>query len=191
MATLTNPITPQNIVDRYADFVTIVANQNIIWGTNALPFSDMPSSNFGGTTTTGKSITILGAFIVGTNSEISAAKIYDTLLAETRTYTRIRNLRAILFVTGTGGNIGSRPTPGTIFDQTQKSNLNTTYLQSLGTVSNSGVSSGQNVSVSNLERLFTGMGTAYNTAATTTATIQINVCHASCHSSCHGSRSRR
>jgi hypothetical protein len=188
MATLTNPIITQNIVDRYADFVTIVANQNIIWGTNALPFSEMPSSNFGGTTT-GKSISVTGTNILAT--PITAANIYNTLLNETATYTRIRNLRAILFVTGTGGNIGSRPTPGTIFDQTRKSNLNTTYLQSLGTVSNSGVSSGQIVSVSNLESLFTGMGTAYNTAATTTATIQINVCHASCHSSCHGSRSRR
>ena len=107
MATLTNPITSQNIVDRYADFVTATANENIIWGTNALPFAEMPSTNFG-RTASGKSISVTGPSIVGTNSEISAAKIYDTLLAETGTYTRIRRLRAILFVTGPGGNTGTR-----------------------------------------------------------------------------------
>ena len=190
MATLTNPITSQNIVDRYADFVTATANENIIWGTNALPFAEMPSTNFGGTTS-GKSISVTGPSIVGTNSEISAAKIYDTLLAETGTYTRIRRLRAILFVTGPGGNTGTRGTKGTIFDQTQKSNLNTSYLQDLGVTNNADVTAGQLISSANLETLFTNMRISYSAAAATTATIQVNVCHASCHSSSHGSRGRR
>jgi hypothetical protein len=190
MATLTNPITAQNIVDRYADFVTASANENIIWGTNALPFSEMPTANFGGTTA-GKTITKTGTDIVGTDSLIAAAKIYDTLLAETRTYTRIRRLRAILFVDGPGGNTGTRANPGVIFDQTQKSNLNNNYLQDLGFTSNANVTAGQLISSANLETLFTNMRISYSTAATTTATIQVNVCHASCHSSCHGSRGRR
>jgi hypothetical protein len=190
MATLTNPITAQNIVDRYADFVTATANESIIWGTDALPFAEMPTANFGGTTT-GKAISVTGTNIVGTNSEISAAKIYDTLLAETRTYTRIRRLRAILFVTGTGGNTGTRDTAGVIFDQTRKSNLNTNYLQDLGVTSNANVTAGQLISSANLETMFTNMRTSYNTAAANTATIQVNVCQASCHSSCHSSRGRR
>jgi hypothetical protein len=188
MVTLTNPISPQNIVDRYADFVTTVVNQSIVWGTNALPFPEMPSTNFGGTTT-GKPISVTGTNISAT--PITASTIYNTLLNETASYTRIRNLRAILFVTGPGGNSGTRPTAGTVFDQTRKSYLNTTYLQTLGTVNNAGVASGEVISSANLETLFTNMATAYNTARTTAATIQINVCHASCHSSCHGSRGRR
>ena len=190
MATLTNPITAQNIVDRYADFVTTTANESIVWGTNALPFAEMPPTNFGGTTA-GKAISTTGSNIVGTNSEISAAKIYDTLLAETATYTRIRKLRAILFVNGAGGNTGTRNTAGTIFDQTQKSNLSTAYLQTLGSVSTSGVTAGELISSANLETLFTNMRIAYTAAFNATATIQINVCHASCHSSCHNSRGRR
>jgi hypothetical protein len=190
MATLTNPITAQNIVDRYADFVTASANENIIWGTNALPFSEMPSANFGGTTA-GKTITKTGTDILGTNSEISAAKIYDTLLAETATYTRIRKLRAILFVDGPGGNTGTRANPGAIFDETQKSNLNTSYLQTLGIVSTSGVTAGELISSANLETLFFNMRSAYRLLRDATTTIQINVCHASCHSSCHNSRGRR
>jgi hypothetical protein len=186
MATLTNPISPQNIVDRYADFVTSVANQNIVWGTNALPFSQMPASNFGGTTT-GRPISVTGTSI--TSSPITASTIYNTLLTETATYTRIRNLRAILFVTGGGGDSG--PAPGVAFDQTRKANMSTSYLQTLGAVNNAGVASGQVISAANLETLFTNMRAAYNTAAATTATIQVNVCHSSCHSSCHGSRGRR
>jgi hypothetical protein len=188
MATLTSPITAQNIVDRYADFVVATANQSIAWGTNALPFAEMPSSNFGGTTS-GKPISVTGTNISA--AEITASTIYNALLNETASYTRIRNLRAILFVDGGGGNNGSRPTAGVIFDQTQKSYLNTAYLQTLGAVNNAGVSAGQEISAANLETLFTNMRTAYNTAAATTATIQVNVCHASCHSSCHNSRGRR
>jgi hypothetical protein len=188
MVTLTNPISPQNIVDRYADFVTTVVNQSIVWGTNALPFAEMPSTNFGGTTT-GKPISVTGTNITAT--PITASTIYNTLLNETTSYTRIRNLRAVLNVTGGGGNNGSRPTPGVIFDQTQKSYLNTTYLQTLSTVGNAGVASGQVISSANLEALFTNMATAYSSARTTAATIEISVCHASCHSSCHGSRGRR
>ena len=39
MATLTNPITKQNIVDRFADFVSNHNNNQIVWGTNNKPFS--------------------------------------------------------------------------------------------------------------------------------------------------------
>ena len=47
MATLTNPINAQNIVDRFADYVTATADSGISWGTNALPFSEFNSANFG------------------------------------------------------------------------------------------------------------------------------------------------
>jgi hypothetical protein len=38
MATLTNPINADNIVDRFADFVVDTANANIVWSASNKPF---------------------------------------------------------------------------------------------------------------------------------------------------------
>jgi hypothetical protein len=190
MAELTNPVRGQNIVDRFADYVVATANAGIVWGTNAKPFAEMPDANFGGTTG-GKAIGITGANVIPASTLITAPTIYNALVAETNSYTRIRNLRALLFVTGGGGNTGSRPTAGYVYDQTRKANLNTSRLQSIGAPANAGVASGQIVSAGNLETLFNNLRTAYSAAAGNTVTIQVDVCHASCHSSCHGSRGRR
>jgi len=188
MATLTNNIEEQNIVDRFADYVVANANSGISWGTNNAPFAEFSTAYFGGTTS-GKSIGISGANIFA--SPITASTIYNALVAETNTYTRIRNLRALLFVEGAGGNTGTRPTPGYVYDATAVANMNTGYLQSVGSPSNAGVASGQLIIASNLESFFYNLYIAYVNARANTVTIQINVCHASCHSSCHGSRSRR
>lgn len=185
---LVNPIEEQNIVNRFSDYVVVNANSGISWGTNAVPFSEFPTSYFGGQTG-GKAIGISGANI--STSPITASTIYNVLVAETNTYTRIRNLRALLFVEGGGGNTGSRPTPGYIYDATAVANMNTNYLQSIGSPSNAGVTSGSKIFASGLESFFNNLRLSYLSARANTTTIQINVCHASCHSSCHGSRSRR
>ena len=49
MVTLTSPITAQNIVDRFKELVTDVADTNIVWGTDSLPgHSAFTSADFGG-----------------------------------------------------------------------------------------------------------------------------------------------
>ena len=188
MATLTSPVRTQNIVDRFADYVTATADSGISWGTNAYPFGEFDGNNFGGTTS-GRPIGISGGNIG--SGVITASNIYNTLVNETAAYTSIRNLRAILFVNGAGGNTGSRPTPGVIYDQTAVAYMNGSYLQSIGTPANNGVASGNVASATNLESFFNTLRSSYNSARGSTVTIQVNVCHASCHSSCHGSRSRR
>jgi len=188
MATLTSPVRTQNIVDRFADYVTATADSGISWGTNAYPFGEFDGNNFGGTTS-GRPIGISGGNIG--SGVITASNIYNTLVNETAAYTSIRNLRAILFVDGAGGNTGSRPTPGVIYDQTAVAYMNGSYLQSIGTPANNGVASGNVASATNLESFFNTLRSTYNSARGSTVTIQVNVCHASCHSSCHGSRSRR
>jgi hypothetical protein len=188
MATLTSPVRTQNIVDRFADYVTATADSGISWGTNAYPFGEFDGNNFGGTTS-GRPIGISGGNIG--SGVITASNIYNTLVNETAAYTSIRNLRAILFVDGGGGNTGSRPTPGVIYDQTAVAYMNGSYLQSIGTPANNGVASGNVASATNLESFFNTLRSSYNSARGSTVTIQVNVCHASCHSSCHGSRSRR
>jgi len=190
MATLTNPIQPQNIVDRFADYVTATADSGIVWGTNNYPFGEFDPAYFGGSTA-GRPIGISGGNIGSAGGSITASNIYNTLVNETAAYTSIRNLQAILFVDGSGGNTGSRPTPGVIFDQTAVSYLNSSYLQSVGSPGNAGVSAGNAVTTSGLESFFGNLTSAYNGTRVNTTTVQINVCHASCHSSCHSSRGRR
>lgn len=188
MATLSDPVRKQNIVDRFADYVPADANGSIVWASNNEPFSEAPASWWGGTTS-GRAIGIVGGSITGTI--ITASTIRNVLLAETQLYTNIRKLRARLNVTGGGGNTGSRPTPGIVFDQTQVSYLDTGARQTLGTVADSGVVTDSLVSVSNLQGYFTNLRTEYRAKRDTTVTRTVDVCHASCHSSCHGSRGRR
>jgi hypothetical protein len=188
MATLSGNIRPQNIVDRYADFVTVTANSGVIWWRENKPFTEFDGNilNSGDS----RSIGINGANIDPAGVSITPGNIYSTLLTETATYTNIRNLRALLFVEGGGGNNGTRPTAGIVFDGTAKSHFTTSYRQSLPSVTQ-GIATGQDITVTNLEALFDRMRTAYNTRAEDIVTIQVNVCHASCHSSCHSSRGRR
>jgi hypothetical protein len=190
MTTLNNPITPQNIVDRFKDFVTDTANSTIIWGTNSKPFTEMPDATFAGTTA-GTTITATGSSIGSTGNTITASSIINALLTETALYTNIRNLKAVLNVTGGGGNTGSYGSPGVIFDATSKSNLNITYRQTLNSVNFSNVVSGNTITASGLETFFTNLQTEYSTQSANTQTIQVDVCHSSCHSSCHSNRGRR
>jgi len=197
MATLTNPINKQNVVDRFADYVVATANAGITWGTNATPpyFSTAP---FGGTTG-GKAIETSGGNIADTN--ITAATVYNVLVAETQRYSNIRNLRALVFVTGAGNTVGIGDRvdlgpvvgqgPGYIYDQTAKAYLSTAYRQATLSPANAGVASTRVVAVANLETFYNNLRTTYGSYRDTTATIQVDVCHASCHSSCHSNRGRR
>lgn len=192
MAVLTNPIERQNIVDRFADYVVATANSGISWGTNAYPFPECDFGGIFGGPTSGKGIETSGASIsTGPSGEITAQYIYDALITETYRYTRIRTIRCILTVTGAGGNTGSRPTAGNVYDQTAIANLNTNYLQGVSS-GRDNVYAGNNVTVSGLEAMFDSMRANYNSArATSAGTWTTTVCHASCHSSCHSSRGRR
>ena len=189
MATLTSPVEEQNIVNRFADYVPPAANTGISYHTGSVPFSEMATSYFGGGSG-GRALGISGANIKNNGELIDASGIQDTLEAETFNYTAIRNLRAILNVTGPGGNTGTRPTAGVITDVSGIAYLNTSYRQTLGARSVN-LQTGQLIDDSELEQKFADLRTKYNSARSNTQTIQIDVCHASCHSSCHSSRGRR
>jgi hypothetical protein len=200
MASLTNPVNKQNIVDRFADYVVATANSGIGWGTNAVPtwshpylgtFNVVDPALFGGTTG-GKAIGINGTSIAGTT--ITASTIYNTLLAETNTYTLIRNLRGTLTVTGAGrtDNPSGETWPvGLQYDATVVSYMNGNYLQNVGSPANGGVAATNTISAPNLETLFFNLRAAYNSARANTLQYDTVICHASCHSSCHSSRGRR
>jgi hypothetical protein len=146
-----------------------------------LPFAQFDAGYLGGPTT-GRPIGINGTSIAPVGGTITAANIYDTLVNETARYTSIRNLRAILNLTGSG----------TQFDQTAVAYLSYgLYGQSIGSPANAGVSSGSTITSSGLESLFNNLRTSYSNARLATTTLTITVCHTSCHSSCHSSRGRR
>lgn len=186
-------VTKQSIIDRFADYVRDTANSGISWGTNAYPFSEFSHGGIFGGGNGGKALEINADSISATElGEVLAQSIYDVLIAETARYTKIRNMRAVLFVDGGGGNTGSRPTPGVVFDQTAVAYMNNDYLQGPVSAAREDVFSGNKITAGGLEVMFSNMRAAYNEKrAISAGTWQTNVCHASCHSSCHSSRGRR
>lgn len=175
---ISDPVSKQGIVDKFEDLVTDVANTGIVWGTNSLPFAEMPGGSYAGTTA-GDSINITGPDITGTI--ITATTIKNILETEAALYTNIRQQRAIKELTGTG----------TIFDQTQVAHLDTGDRAALGAITATDITAGSAIDDVKLETYFGNIASAYNTIRTTTVTETITVCHTSCHSSCHGSRGRR
>lgn len=215
MVTLTNPINAQNIVDRFSDYVVATANEGIIWGTDAVPTGDtspatvdpivqiVPTEDFGGTTG-GKAIGITGSSIEGPGGMVDAQMIYNTLVAETNTYTSIRQLNAVLRVTGTGGSQGTRLTnsaydPARVYievtNTTRPAYLvpGLTYSQSItiDPASSYGLTQGGLITAAGLENFFAALLAAYVVTRENVVQYITEVCHASCHSSCHGSRGRR
>ena len=136
-------------------------------------------------------IGITGVDIGEDGTTVTASSIRSTLETETALYTNVRKQRAILNVTGSGGNTGSRPTAGVIFDNTEVAQLRTGVRQTLGTISSTGVTTGDTIDDAALETYFGRLATEYTSKRNNTITDQVDVCHASCHSSCHGSRGRR
>jgi hypothetical protein len=216
MATLDNPISAQNLIDRFAAYVVATANSGIVWGTDSVPFPEMATFYFGGPRS-GLPISISGAGLSGT--VINALNIYNAISAETYRYSRIRNMRAILNLLSSGSDAFGRPpswnmslgprygSPGFIFDQTRKSHLNEgiTYfygfgggvpgsfpLNTIGILARGQPVTGATITRAGLDDLFDRARSLYlNWLATSSVTVSINVCHASCHSSCHNSRVRR
>jgi len=199
MATLTNPVTAQNIVNRFKEFVVDHANGGIVWATNTNPtYSGVTvlTDAFMGGNSDGKSISIDGDDIKADGSElIDANAIYNALVTETNRYTSIRKVRARLNVTGVSGTSNTDKGPigtfGIVFDQTQVAYLSDDYLQTITDPDNASVSAGEIIDDDNLETLFSNFRAAYNSERDNTITLTRNVCHASCHSSCHSSRGRR
>ena len=204
MAILTNPISGSNLVERFNDFVAAAANANITWGTDAKPFTEMPTSTFGGVKAGRGNVT--GNLGLATSNTIDSTTLINAFTASTKQYTRIRNLRARLNVTGGGGNSGTRPTAGIVYDEIAVAHLNSSYELALGSIDvmdiqtdelitraglQGGTPTAGNYNGVNLTGFFVGCRDKYNAARATIVTVTTSVCHASCHRSCHNSRSRR
>jgi hypothetical protein len=216
MATLTNPINAQNIIDRFADYVTATANSGIEWGTNIKPVYSwstyssngysvaggsitLAESTFGGNTA-GIAIGISGAGFEG--AVIKAIDIVNTLRNETARYAVIRSHQVRLTVTATGGkdgnkdwdglgrNRGTIPSGGLVFDQTKVSHLGAGYALAPAAPATT-LTATTTISAVGLETFFGNLRTAYQNVRNTAHVTDVTVCHSSCHLSCHNSRGRR
>jgi hypothetical protein len=140
MTTLNNPIESQNLIDRFADFVTTVVNgsatndpaDNIIWAADTKPFADFDGNLLTGNLADPITLSIGANNLGGSGAVINANTINRVLLGQLAIYTNVRKLRAILNVTGGGGNTGSYASPGVFSDQTGKAKMNNSYLQTFG-----------------------------------------------------------
>ena len=194
MAALTNPIEETNLASRFADYVAAAANDSISWGTNAFPAYGgtervVPANRFGGPTSGRASLP--GSAITAGTSKITASTLTTLFRNETQAYLYIRKLRAILNVTGGGGNTGTRAAAGIVYDITAKAYLAPAYYPiTLGSIAGN-PTSGTPVTVSGLQTYFANLQARYVTVRDDTQTYTGQVCHASCHSSCHSSRGRR
>jgi len=223
MVTLTNPINADNVMFRLQDFVTLgAANIGIVWGTTTYPCWPVnsvppvapnvavvdPALNAWGGTTAGFPNTPQGSSIGGVGATINAATIYNTCRAAVGLVAAIRNVRAQLTITSTGGApYNTAPGPytaaGLVFDQTRVGYLQfvapytqtvpaataapaTAYGLSTGSLIRDGVGA-----PIGLEDYFSALQTAYNTLRANTYTFSRSICHASCHTNCHSSRGRR
>ena len=127
------------------------------------------------------SIGITGGNIGNAGSLISANNIYGTLKAEMNNYTNIKNIYAIVSMTGAG----------TQYSDTQIAHLTTAQRTTLNPSQPSSLQPGQVIEDTNLEGFMTTLANAYNTERGNTYTLSKTICHSSCHGSCHGSRGRR
>jgi hypothetical protein len=189
---LTDPISAQNVVNRFADYVRGAANSGISWGTNSYPFGEFGAIAFVfGGDTNGKPIEINGNNLGGVGALAVAQTTYNVLIEETRRYTRIRLMRAVLFVAGGGGNTGTRPTPGVVYDNTAVGHLNSNYQAGSLSADRNNVFAGNIMTRGGTAAMFNNMRAAYQAVRNSSIYFQVDVCHASCHSNCHSSRSRR
>lgn len=184
MTTLTNPVSAQNIVDRFSDYVIAQAHDGITWGTDNKPFAEFNAANFGGDTN-GKPISISGGNL---SSHVSASNIYSVLVGELQRQTGQRTMRALRYMQGDNG-------ASTLdYDGTAKAHMSDWFLQDIaaaGGVPTVGLGAGQPISSANLESTLANMRQVYLNLAVNTVTITTTVCHSSCHNSCHSSRGRR
>ena len=210
-----NQVTRSDAMEAWREYVKYEANRLIAWGWDSYPFPEWNQGNswfqipnsyrVGADPLAGISDT-LSESSFGAAGSIIGSGFVNTLIEQTRLYLRIRKMTAKLNVTGDGGNTGSRPTPGEVFNSTSKAHLNDSFLVNfeniayndpdVGFISGfnlTGVGGGTGIITNNSVIILMHKLLAKYQAARDLIPIvhQVDVCHASCHSSCHGSRGRR
>jgi len=211
MAVLTDPVNERNIISRFQDY-TYSNWQGVTWGKNNLPTYApgtgyatvvIPFGAMGGNNYDNPNYPPNDPFIgkmdgnpAGVGDQIIAERIHNYLNYFTTLHLKIRSVRVRLFVNGTGGNNGSKPAPGFVFDETAVAYLSFSTVQpglnDYLAPARGAVDTNLEISTYSMENFMERCRTAYqNYARNQTFLYEDTVCHASCHTSCHESRGRR
>lgn len=186
MTILTNPIRKSNIASRLNDFVALVANAGIVYGTNYKPRYGsyyFATSWFGGTTAGRAADTWTGTEV------INADNLYAAATYVIQQFSSIRSASFTLTITGAGGNAGSWPSAGDFSAGSGVSYLNTGFQQS--NYPSQALFASDLIYKSDLDQFLQSAGAYYVSMRGTTSYIGESTCHSSCHTSCHSSRGRR
>lgn len=192
------PVRRLTIVQRTIEQINGVARTGIVWGTNAKPFPEAEDSWFSGRNDWGGLDPNAVDSTYGSLGRIEADGLTESIRQIIQYYTRIRNMRCVRKVTGSGGN---RPAAGSPYTSTS-SNVDQTKIaftteEQPTVISNYfDIQANSVISRGNLNNFILGMSQTYqilrpNIAGSDGETYYKEVCHVSCHSSCHGSRGRR
>jgi len=206
MAALSDPVNANNVISRFFDYVRATAQSGVTWGSNYLPtyqpgygYADVQviqAASMGGPNYGDPGInTFINNAYPG--QVINAYNIYNYLNYFTYEYCYIRSVRAVLTVTGDGGDQGTLPTPGNVYDATAVAYLNfrntqAGYVSDYAAPAQGTVAAGEKITAFSMEDFLSRCRTAYNNfARNQTYLWNPIICHASCHTSCHASRGRR
>lgn len=191
---LTNNINRANTRGRWEDYVADAARAGISWGTNNKPFSQMPTSYFGGpyNSPPARSSYASDDTIGSAGGLITASTLRNGLVGATTNWTHLRNMRARRFYNSQG-------TYYLQYDQTAKAYQTTGQRQAiaapgiptLGPTAGGLIYIGSDAANTGLEEYFARLRSAYYTRRDSYILRDVYVCHYSCHSNCHGSRGRR
>ena len=194
MVTLTNNVSRSNTRQRWEDYVADAARSGIAWGTNRKPFSQMPTSYFGGryNAPPGRSSYASDNTLGSAGGLITASTFRNGLIGATTNWTHLRLMRARRYYNSQGRQILQ-------YNSTQKA-YQPTYtrvaiaapsIPTLGPNAGNLIYRGSDSSNTGVEEYFARLRSAYYTRANNPYNRYIYVCHYSCHYSCHSSRGRR
>ena len=193
MTTAGTNITKANIV---ASFKTMrdTYNTDIVWHSEDSPFTPTQENTYDGVVNdrdNPASGTSSGFATGSIEDDIADANVTaSTIVTQFRNYasslSRIRKARLIKYYSSTFP-ADARAESSVTSDVTQIASLDEKYATSMDDVEISNVSSGENISASNLDQFIDNLSAAINEARNATLTFKEYYCHSSCHSSCHGS----
>lgn len=211
---LTNPISSQNIVDRFEAYfnlfnsdISTIAYQDIIVDTAPGSWTLLAQAGLSPDKTVPyQYVTTSG--IEGADGKVNAWRLFSALRDQVNDYTKIRRMNLILRILGAGGNNGSRLTgskavsgrtyieiwnmSGYVHYTSDLRRVGTSRLEDEGlTPSGVGLTSGTVIDDVVLQNFMYKCIIAYRTIREDVGVEITEICHASCHRSCHSNRGRR
>ena len=159
-------------------------NGGIVWSASSNPFNPGATNDYGSVSpaqgsASGEANSNFAADIGDTN--ITAATLVTNFKSYATALSRIRYCRLIHYYNNNGSY-------GVTYDDTQITSTGRTDFQAdMSGVSSAGITSGSNITATNIDNFVTNLSNAIAGNRNSTLTFSEYYCHSSCHSNCHGS----